>query len=150
HPAADARALRVRHQRVRPVARLRARQAHEFPRLGVVDRNIQTRMRKGRRHMRVISLRRPGGSAACALLALALPGPLVSACRSSASVSGGAGSDTRANEVIFQMASGLVENPKLANPFLPDSRNDTGLKSTAMEPLFLLNVENGQTSPWLA
>src|SRR5512146_1595221 len=107
-------------------------------------------MREGSRYMRVISLRRRGRFAACTLLALLLTGGLASACSSSPGATGGGGTGGRANEVIFQMASGLVQNPRLANPFLPDSRNDTGLKSTAMEPLFLLNVENGKTIPWLA
>lgn len=84
-----------------------------------------------------------------ALLAISLTGMAAVACSTSTPGSGAATS-ARANEVIFEIASGVVENPKLFNPFLPSSRNDTGLKSAAMEPLFLLNVETGKVIPWLA
>lgn len=99
--------------------------------------------------MRKVSHRRHGRSVSVALLAVTAM--TAAACTTSASGgSSSGGTSARAQQVIFQIASGPVENPKLMNPFLPSSRNDTGLKSAAMEPLFLLNVESGKIIPWLA
>jgi peptide/nickel transport system substrate-binding protein len=75
---------------------------------------------------------------------------VAASCTTTSGGSSNGATSARAQEVIFQIASGPVENPKSMNPFLPSSRNDTGLKSAAMEPLFLLNVETGKVIPWLA
>jgi peptide/nickel transport system substrate-binding protein len=60
------------------------------------------------------------------------------------------GSGNRADTVIFDIGSGRVEDPSLFNPFLPSSRNDQGSKGAMIEPLFLMDLENGKIMPWLA
>lgn len=99
--------------------------------------------------MSKISQRRTGRRVPAALLAFSLTAMGAAACTTS-NTGGGGSASARAQQVIFEIASGVVENPKLMNPFLPSSRNDTGLKSAAIEPLFLLNVETGKVIPWLA
>jgi peptide/nickel transport system substrate-binding protein len=70
----------------------------------------------------------------------------LSACTASKTTSSGGRADT----VVFDIGSGRVEDPTLFNPFLPSSRNDQGSKGAMIEPLFLMNLENGKIMPWLA
>jgi len=77
---------------------------------------------------------------------LAMTAMAISACTASKT----SGSGSRADTVIFDIGSGRVEDPTLFNPFLPTSRNDQGSKGAMIEPLFLMNLENGKIMPWLA
>lgn len=56
---------------------------------------------------------------------------------------------TREETVIFDIDGGRVENPELWNPYVPGNRRDHGFHQAMMEPLFILNYETGEYTPWL-
>lgn len=58
----------------------------------------------------------------------------------------------REDTVIFDIdgAEGAIGNFTQFNPFLPASRSNSGLSQGVLEPLFILNYENGEIQPWLA
>jgi peptide/nickel transport system substrate-binding protein len=55
----------------------------------------------------------------------------------------------RASTVIFDIDGGRVENPDVWNPFVPGSRRDHGFHQAVIEPLFILNYETGEFTPWV-
>ena len=57
---------------------------------------------------------------------------------------------TREETVYFEIDGGRVVDPELWNPLVPGSRRDHGLHQAMMEPLFILNYETGEFTPWLA
>ena len=68
-----------------------------------------------------------------------------------ATTSGGAvGAMDRTKTVIFDIDGGRVVAPDLWNPWVPGSRRDHGFHQALMEPMFILNYQNGQLEPWLA
>ena len=56
----------------------------------------------------------------------------------------------RHDTVIFDLDGGPVSDPELWNPFMSDRRLVHGFHQALMEPLFILNYENGNIEPWLA
>lgn len=57
---------------------------------------------------------------------------------------------TREETVYFEIDGGRVVDPELWNPLVPGSRRDHGFHQAMMEPLFILNYETGEFTPWLA
>jgi len=56
----------------------------------------------------------------------------------------------RHETVVFDLDGGPVSDPELWNPFMPGRRLVHGFHQALMEPLFILNYENGEIVPWLA
>jgi peptide/nickel transport system substrate-binding protein len=57
---------------------------------------------------------------------------------------------TREETVYFEIDGGRVVDPELWNPLVPGNRRDHGFHQAMMEPLFILNYETGEFTPWLA
>jgi peptide/nickel transport system substrate-binding protein len=57
--------------------------------------------------------------------------------------------DVRAQTVIFDIDGGKVVDPTLWNPFVPGNRRDHGYHQAILEPLFILNYQDGEMIPWL-
>ncbi len=55
----------------------------------------------------------------------------------------------RARTLIMDIDGGRAVDPELWNPFVPGSRTDLGYQQTLLEPLFVLNYQNGEFIPWL-
>lgn len=55
----------------------------------------------------------------------------------------------RQRTVIWDLSSGVVENPDQWNPFASDARREKGFHQAMIEPLFILNYESGAIEPWL-
>lgn len=55
----------------------------------------------------------------------------------------------REETVIFEIDGGRVVDPELWNPLVPGHRRDHGFHQAMMEPLFILNYETGEFTPWL-
>jgi peptide/nickel transport system substrate-binding protein len=58
-------------------------------------------------------------------------------------------SGDRASTVVFDIDGGKVADPTLWNPFVPGNRRDHGFHQAILEPLFILNYQDGQMIPWL-
>ncbi len=56
---------------------------------------------------------------------------------------------TREETVIWDIDGGRVADPELWNPFVPGNRRDHGFHQVILEPLFILNYQNGEFIPWL-
>jgi peptide/nickel transport system substrate-binding protein len=50
---------------------------------------------------------------------------------------------------IFDIDGGRVVDPELWNPYVPGNRRDHGFHQALIEPLFILNYETGEFTPWL-
>ncbi|RRR70321.1 MAG: ABC transporter substrate-binding protein [Candidatus Viridilinea halotolerans] len=57
--------------------------------------------------------------------------------------------EERRRTVIWDISSGVVDNPGQWNPFASDARRDKGFHQAMIEPLFILNYESGVIEPWL-
>jgi len=55
----------------------------------------------------------------------------------------------REDTVIFDIDGGKVVDPELWNKLVPGWRGDNGHHQAMIEPLFILNYENGNIEPWL-
>lgn len=55
----------------------------------------------------------------------------------------------RNQTVIFDIDGGRVTDPELWNPFVPGNRRDHGFHQAMIEPLFILNYQDGKIEPWL-
>ena len=55
----------------------------------------------------------------------------------------------RAKTLIMDIDGGRMLDPELWNPFTPGSRRDQGFHQVCLEPLFILNYQTGEFTPWL-
>ncbi|MFV9507341.1 MAG: ABC transporter substrate-binding protein [Oscillochloridaceae bacterium umkhey_bin13] len=57
--------------------------------------------------------------------------------------------DERRRTVIWDIPSGVIEDPTIWNPFHANARREKGFHQSMIEPLFILNYESGVIEPWL-
>ena len=63
--------------------------------------------------------------------------------------SGAAQDVAREDTFILDIDGGRIVDPELWNPYVPGRRLDQGFHQAVIEPLFILNYENGEFVPWL-